>query len=74
MPMEMQTSKLFFQIYCLQRTAENFLVPPLWEKKRMFDFFFPPTAADGAIYFFRLQVVNTFIETRSSDVRRSIST
>ena len=32
--METRSSNVFSQIYCFQRTAENFLVPPLWEKKR----------------------------------------
>ena len=44
-----RSPKVFFQTYCFQRTAENFLVPPLWEKreKKVFDFlfFFPQPAA-----------------------------
>ena len=41
MPTETQSPELFFVKYCFRRTAENFLVPPLWEKKeKMLDFSF----------------------------------
>ena len=70
MLMETRSSKLFSQIYCFQRTAENFLVPPMWGKKRkkfncLFLFLFFPTAGGGAICFVWLQIVNTVIETSS---------
>ena len=44
------------------------------KKSSIFPFFFPPTAAGGAICFFWLQIVNTLMETSSCDDRRSIST
>ena len=71
--MVQRSSKVFFQIYRLKKTAEIFLVPPLWEKKRkMFDFFFffPPTAAGGAICVFL--VANCQHGHRNQLVRRSI--
>ena len=77
MPMETRSPKVFLKKYCFQRTAEKFLVPPLWEKREeLFDFFlfFFPTAAGGAICFSWLQIVNTLIKIGSCDDRRSIST
>jgi len=39
--METRSPKVFFQKYCFKKTAENILVPPLWEKReKMFDFSF----------------------------------
>ena len=54
LPMETRSPKVLFQRYCFQRMAENFLVPPLWEKigKCFFVFLFvSPAAAGGAICF-----------------------
>ena len=75
--METPSSKVLFQIYCFQRTAEIFLVPPLWAKKEInvLLFIFPPHRLQAAQFvFFWLQIVNTVIETSSCDDQRSIST
>ena len=76
MPTESRSQKVFFQKYCFQRTAENILVSPLWEKREHmsdFAFFFCSKGCRRRNLFFSLHIVNTLIKLSSCYDRRSIS-
>ena len=61
--------KSFFQTYCIQITAETFLVPPLWERREKTIVFFPPNDCRRRNLFFLL--ANCQHAARNQLVRRS---
>ena len=76
-PMTMDTrrcSKVFWLNYSKINSAEDTLIPPLWEKRGIFFFFSVHAAARGGTCAFTLKIVNTLIKDSSRDDRPSIST
>ena len=63
----------FFPNYSKNNSAEDTLVPPLWQKRGGI-FVFVHAAARGGTCALTLKIVNTLVKNSSRDDRPSIST
>ena len=74
MTMETRCCKLFLPNCSKIQSAEDTLVPPLWEKRGGGMFVLVHAAARGGSCAFTLKIVNTLIKKSPRDDRPSIST